>query len=211
MRILYTSQVCPFAHRPRLAVAAKGIEHQRIEIDLRDMPQWYKDLCPTAKVPMIEHHGKFIWESALINEYLEEVFPDRPLWPHDPFLKARGRIAIEVAGSGFIPAFYKGLGGNLPEPQKQFEELFAGLEDSMVGDGPFWLGEYVSLTDLAIYPWFERWVVLEHYQKLQGPKKSRLSRWRSAMEKVQAVKQERTDSQLYIKGYVRYAPAPATK
>ena len=205
---LYTSQVCPFAHRTRLALAAKGLVHERIEIDLSATPGWYLELSPTGKVPLLEHDGRLIWESALINEYLEETFPETPLWPADPYLKARGRIAIEVAGSGFIPTFYKILRGDTAEA---LPEIFKDLEKSMVGEGPFWVGPYVSLTDLAIFPWFERFSVLEHYRSLKRPEGTRLRHWWDAMEKVSAVHQERTDAALYVKGYTRYALSPATK
>ena len=206
---LYTAAVCPFAHRSRLALTAKQIDHQRHEIDLANMPAWYKELCPTANVPMLDVEGRHIWESAIINEFLEEVYPDHPLWPRDPFLKARGRIALDAAGNGLIPSFYKALRGEITRPDEHFLQVFADLEASMVGEGPFWLGNQLSLTDIAIYPWFERWPALTHCRRVGLPQNARVSRWKDAMAAHPAVIQERCDQELYIQAYARHASTPA--
>ena len=198
---LYTNQICPFAHRARLALTFKGVEHERIEVDLAEMPAWYKELSPNQAVPLLMHGDQKIWESAVINEYLEDRFPARRLTPEDPVKRAHMRIAVEVAGSKFIPLFYGVLRG-----QKSPDELpaaFAALERSMSGEGPFWMGSEPTLADLDIYPWFERWDVLAHYRNVAAVR-GRLGGWLEAMRRLPEVQKEVGDGADYVRGYSRY-------
>ncbi len=116
---LYTAQVCPFAHRCRLALALGHLEHERVEIDLADMPDWYRHISPNQKVPLLEHNGHRIWESAIINEYLADVFSDRGLLPHDPLLRVKFRLAVDWAGNHLIPTFTKSCATSRPRPLKR--------------------------------------------------------------------------------------------
>lgn len=72
-------------------------------------------------------------------------------------------------------------------------------------EGPFWLGEEPSLADAAIYPWFERWLVLEHYRDFKADWPSRVQAWLQAMREHPMVQQEAGDPQLYVTVYARYA------
>jgi glutathione S-transferase len=206
---LDSNPVCPFAHRSRLALAIKEVDHELVYVDLKEMPQWYKDICPTASVPMIEHLGQRIWESAIINEYVEDAFSGPELLPRDPYLRARARLAIDSAGTLLIQPFYKALKGELENPKEQFAEMQHKLVETMAGDGPFWVGDKPGLADIAIYPWFERAIVLKHYHGLELNASPRLEAWQKAMAALPAVQKEAGDPQSFIEGYSKYAPAPA--
>ena len=78
---LYTFKLCPFAHRVRLALAEKSVAAELIEIDLKNKPASFAQISPYGKVPLLLHGRIKLWESTVINEYLEEVFPDPPLMP----------------------------------------------------------------------------------------------------------------------------------
>jgi glutathione S-transferase len=47
---------------------------------------------PNGQVPVLVHDGKTIVESSVINEYLDDVFPEVPLRPSDPVARARMRV-----------------------------------------------------------------------------------------------------------------------
>ena len=81
---LFSMPLCPFAHRVRLVLAEKAIAYRLTEIDLRNKPQAFLKVSPHGKVPALRHSGYHICESAIINEYLDETFPERPLLPRDP-------------------------------------------------------------------------------------------------------------------------------
>lgn len=201
---LYTSQVCPFAHRCRLMLAWKGLQSERMEIDLAAMPDWYRQLSPNQKVPLLDHDGQLIWESAIINEYLDDAFEDDHLL-RSPLQRARARLVIERVGSQLIPAFYRLLREPAPESFEAIQQAVEALPADMDASGPFWLGPRASLADLAVYPWIERWGVLEHYRNLEVNWPGRVLEWRQAMSEHPAVLAEARPGEFYVPGYARYA------
>ena len=68
-----------------IVLAEKGIEWETVEIDLADRPRWLYEKNPAGKVPVLEEEeGWVLPESAVICEYLNERYPEPPLWPADP-------------------------------------------------------------------------------------------------------------------------------
>lgn len=78
---IYSAELCPFAHRSRLVLLEKGVPFKLIEIDLQNKPKNFKTISPYGKVPVLKHGDNRVWESAIINEYLEDAFPEHPLLP----------------------------------------------------------------------------------------------------------------------------------
>ena len=64
-------------------------------------------MSPYGKVPVLRHGDTAIWESAVINEYLGEVFPEPQLLPRTPAERAQARIWIDYANVRFAPSVYK--------------------------------------------------------------------------------------------------------
>lgn len=207
---LYSAQACPFAHRCRLALTLGNLDHERIEISLADMPEWYRQISPNQSVPLLEHNEHKIWESAIINEYLADAFPDRNLLPQDPLIRARFRLAINWVGNSLVPGFYQVLRNDQSDAVEKMHEFIADIPGWMSGDGPFWLGSQPSLADANIYPWFERWVVLEHYRNFKAKWPARVQDWLQALKTQPFIQQEAGDIQSYINSYSRYAVAAQT-
>src|SRR5882724_9525265 len=92
---LYNFQLCPFAHRVRLTLAEKRLAAELIEIDLKNKPASFSKISPYGKVPLLQHGDVKIWESTIINEYLDEVFSDPPLMPSSPSDRALAHIWIK--------------------------------------------------------------------------------------------------------------------
>jgi len=212
--IIYSARICPFCHRSRLALLEKGIDFELVEIDLGNKPDWYPDLSPFGTVPALRHGEVRLWESAVINEYLEEVFPTPALLPDDPGRKALARIWIDFAGNRLVPAFYRLLEEQDAKArlqrQAELDKVLHIMETQglgrLAGEGPYWLGDTVSLVDLAFYPWFERWPVLEHYRGASLPADlPRMQRWREAMAGRPAVRDDMEESAFYIAGYRGHA------
>jgi glutathione S-transferase len=65
----------------RLALAEKDVAAEPIEIDLKNKPASFVRISPYGRVPMLLLGEVKLWESAIINEYLDEDFPDPPLMP----------------------------------------------------------------------------------------------------------------------------------
>jgi glutathione S-transferase len=78
-----------------IAFKEKGLDFVSHYVNLHKFEQheeWYKKINPNGQVPALVHNGKIITESTVINEYLDDVFPDVPLRPADPYWRARMRI-----------------------------------------------------------------------------------------------------------------------
>jgi glutathione S-transferase len=214
---IYSAVVCPYAHRSRLTLLEKGIEFDLIEIDLQNKPEGFTKISPYGKVPALKHGDERVWESAIINEYLDEVFPNPPLLPSNPIVKAQARIWIDFANTRFVPAFGKLLRN--PDAQQQEEaakELYNHLEfieneglGKLSGEGPYWLGEFISLVDLTFYPWFERLPALEDIRNFHLPSKfTRVQRWWDAVSQRDSVKAIANTKEFYLERYARFATVP---
>ncbi len=210
---LFSARVCPFAHRSRLALMEKGIPFRLIEINLRDKPPWYKEVTPTGAVPALRQGHFLLHESLVINEYVDELSPDPPLLPPTAQLRAQARLWIEFSSSRFVPLFYRLLKAQAEEERKTFGEemlrVLATLDKELErrkGQGRYWFGWQVGLTDIAFYPWFERWAVLEHYRGFSIPRKfESLLGWIDAMQGRDAVQLGGEPAGFYIGEYEDYA------
>lgn len=212
---IYSSTVCPYAHRTRLTLLEKGVDFKLTEIDLENKPKEFTQISPYGKVPVIRYGSDQVWESTIINEYLDEVFPTPPLMPSDAGARAIARIWIDFANTKFIPAFYKLLLNQDPTSQQEWAQelqkhlLFMdqGLCNS---NGEYWLGESLSLVDLSFYPWFERFPVLEHYRGFTYSSTCRrLYQWYQVMSKRESVQAIAHPADLYIQQYIKYANGTA--
>ncbi|BBD63759.1 glutathione S-transferase-like protein [Nostoc commune NIES-4072] len=179
---LYFAKASTFSQRTRVVLLEKGIDFTAIEIDLQNKPDGYTQISHYGKVPAIKHGDVVIYESAIINEYLDEVFPEPPLLPRDPAAKAIARIWIDYANTRFVPAFNKFLRGKDSQEQEQgrreFTEALLYIEQEGLGKGDYLLGDQFSLVDISFYPWFERLPLLEHFRKFTLPAETpRLQTW----------------------------------
>ncbi|MDZ8186950.1 MAG: glutathione S-transferase family protein [Nostoc sp. ChiSLP02] len=211
---IYSAVVCPYAHRSRLVLQEKGIDFDLIEINLQNPPEGFRNISPYGKVPAIVHNGRRVWESAIINEYLNEVFPNPPLLPSDSIDKAQARIWIDFANTRFVPAFSALLRSSEIEQQEAAkQELYKHLEfieneglAKLSKDGPYWFGESISLVDFTFYPWFERWPALKQYRGFGIPEEfTRLRQWKKALKQRDSVVAIANSKEFYIERYARFA------
>ena len=94
MPTLYDAARCPYCARVRIVLAEKGIAYEPVEVDLDDRPAWIYDLNPKGRVPVLDEDGLVLPESLVISEYLEERYPEPPLWPADAAERAFGRLLV---------------------------------------------------------------------------------------------------------------------
>jgi glutathione S-transferase len=208
---LYSSKICPFAHRCRLALAEVGMPYSLVEIDLRNKPHWYKDINPKEEVPAIKQNGFVLTESLVINEFINDLAGTHPLMPESPQQKARVRRCIISAENALIPSFYRLLQAqNEEELIKAKDRMNKALQlletDLHLFKGPYFFGQMLTLADIAVYPWFERWPAIEYYRRFSWPRAlNALERWLVAMQTRQSVKNNLCERSFYIKHYGDYA------
>src|SRR5690349_14165036 len=85
----------PSPRRFGLCLLGKGLNFKikLLNLGLIDQKQSsYLKLNPTGLVPTLLHDGNAIFESNVINEYIDTVFPSPPLMPSDAVGKAQVRM-----------------------------------------------------------------------------------------------------------------------
>lgn len=98
MLTLYHGDTSTCSKRVRITLAEKGVEWDSKFLDLakRDnLDPEYLKINPNGVVPTIVHDGKVLYESNMIIEYLDEIFPDPPLRPTDPYLRAKMHVWMD--------------------------------------------------------------------------------------------------------------------
>nr|APX61042.1 putative glutathione S-transferase omega class member 3b [Leptinotarsa decemlineata] len=95
---VYSNKFCPFAQRVLLVLKAKEIPHDIVNINIFNKPEWYFNIHLEGKVPALLDGSKIIIESLDICEYIEETYPERPLYPSDPETKNKDKELIQKIG-----------------------------------------------------------------------------------------------------------------
>ncbi|MCM0594316.1 MAG: glutathione S-transferase family protein [Gloeotrichia echinulata IR180] len=217
---LYFSKGSTFSQRTRVVLLEKGIDFTPIEIDLQNKTEAFTQVSRYGKVPAIKHGDVEIYESAIINEYLEEVFPEPPLLPHDPAAKAVARIWIDYANTRFVPAFNKFLRGKDTQEQEQgqreFLESLLYIEEEglgkLSGNSSYWLGENLSLVDISFYPWFERLPILQSYRNFTLPAETpRLQKWWENLRDRPSIQKVANPTDFYLERFAKILGLTAKK
>lgn len=214
---LMSAEVCPFAQRTLILLAEKGLDFDLLEVDLSNKPDWFNAASPYSKVPVLVHGDVTLYESAIINEYLDEAFPDPVFLPESPAQRADARIWIDYDNTKFVPLFYKVLlEKNVDRRQRLADSLVNALlflEANALAKrrlGPYWMGESFSLVDMALYPHFERFGVLEHYRGISIPESCGAVReWIAAVAERPCVTKSAHGLDYHIEAYAHYADGTA--
>jgi glutathione S-transferase len=194
---LYDAVPSSNSDRTKIALHEKGLVYDRVTLVLANKeqkrPEFLK-LNPYGKVPVINDAGKILFESCIINEYLDEQYPNPPLMPKDPYLRGRGRVLVDY-GLNYIHEPYWALRGEMlkkasnrdaavvEEKRQALRHLLQYLEEAL-GDKAYFLGE-LSLTDIDLSPRFLR---MESYGAIPTPALPRLTAWLQRMKERPSVK-----------------------
>lgn len=153
MLTLYDADRCPYCARVRIVLAEKEVPYETVVVDLEDRPAWIYEKNPLGKVPVLEEDDFVLPESAVIMEYLEERYPEPPLWPADPAERAAGRLLVERFDQLSRPYYALRRGDEDARPRLDAE--LAGL-DSLLAGRSFLSGRAFGLADAAYLPWILR-------------------------------------------------------
>ena len=161
---LFSKSICPFAQRVQMTLIEKGLGFRLIEIDTDDKPGWFKEISPYGKVPVLRHGDTLVYESRIVNEYLDEAFPTPPLLPPTPAARAQARIWIDYCDTQLLPVMSAFVidrrdSDKQTKNREVLRQRFRFMEEEglrKLSDGPYWLGSEVSLVDLQFMPMFER-------------------------------------------------------
>ena len=194
---IYSSARCPYAQRTRMLMIEKEIPFELTEVDLRNKPDWFLAVSPYGKVPVIVDDGQTIYESAIINEYLDEKYKSIPMMPEEPVERAKARIWMDYCTNKYLTLSRKLLvdHGNeelQTENKKKMKESLIYIEKECFeknANGPFWLGNNISLVDLHYAPFFERFGAFKELFGVEWPEECiKISDWWSAIQKRDSYK-----------------------
>jgi glutathione S-transferase len=189
MLSLYSTPLCPFAHRVRIAISEKHLPVRIVTVDPDAKPADFLRLSPDGKVPLLCHGTHGVWDSAVINEYLEDAFPAVAMLPQEALARARARYWIRLADARLYehtsqllhsldPAVHARSLAAISQDLQYLEDHAFAAPDA----GPYWMGAQFTLVDATFYPWFEQFGVLQTFFGLHLPSRCRrLTQWREAM------------------------------
>jgi glutathione S-transferase len=194
---LYDFKSSPNCQRVKVVLAEKNLTYQIVPIDLRKQeqkrPEFLK-LNPYGKVPVLADDSTVLYESRVINEYLDEKYPDPPLMPADCGARARVRLLIDY-GLNYLDAVYQKLRlERMKEPREQepqiiekakneMRTLLRRLEDEL-GEQSYLAGNF-SLADAALIP---RFIRLEGFGVLPDASLPRLTQYLNRLKERPSVK-----------------------
>ena len=159
------------AYRVRIALNLKGVEYEQVSLKLRageHKQADYMDLNPQGLVPALALSGAasdtILFQSMAILEYLEEVYPDPPMLPEHPALRAQVRAVADNIACDIHPLnnlrillYLKNELGQDDETinttwyHQWLKSGFDGIE-RQIGANPFCFGETPGLADVCLIP-----------------------------------------------------------
>ena len=180
---LISHDLCPFVQRAAIALEEKGVAFERINIDLANKPDWFLEISPLGKVPLLKVGDSVIFESAVILEYLEETQP-RPLHPADPLVRADHRAWMEFGSTMLMDIWNFYMAADEAAFQAKLKSLIDKFErlEQRLGEGPYFDGARFSLVDAVFGPvfrYFDTFDRIADFGMLSG--KPKLAAWRQAL------------------------------
>jgi len=194
---LYDFASSPNCQRVKVVLAEKKLPYEAVPIDLRKGEQKKPDflkLNPNGKVPVIIDGSTVLYESCIINEYLEDKYPEPPLMPKDPDRKARIRLLIDYGLDQMDSSYQKLRIESMKSEQEKNQEIIENARNEIknllqrfereIGDQGYLAGDF-SLLDAALIPRFLR---LEGFGVLPDSSLPRLGKWLQRMKERPSVR-----------------------
>jgi len=187
---LISHPLCPYVQRAVIALEEKGLPYKRKDIDLNNKPEWFTELSPLGKVPvLVIENDTVLFESAAIAEYVNDISGSQ-LLNGTPVERARERAWIEFSSATLnnIGQLYSAKDEfSFHEVSNQLDVKWALLERN-ISQSKFFTGESFSLVDAAFAPVFRYFDVLESFAEFGGLRRqSNVARWRKTLSKRYSV------------------------
>ena len=167
MMVLYSGTTCPFSQRCRFVLFEKGMDFEIRDVDLYNKPEDISIMNPYGQVPILVERDLILYESNIINEYIDERFPHPQLMPADPVMRARARLFLfNFERELFIHVQQLERRDQPRDSAKAMERARSQIRDRLTQLTPIFiknkhmLGDDFSMLDVAIAPLLWR---LDHY------------------------------------------------
>jgi len=194
---LYDFKSSPNCQRVKVVLAEKNLPYEIVPIDLRKQEQKtpeYLKLNPYGKVPVLVDDGTVLYESCIINEYLNEKYPNPPLMPADLGKRAKARILTDYGLAHLDGPYQKLRMETTKDPKEQNPQVIDAAKNDLrkllqhlekeLDDQPYLVGDF-SLVDAALLPRFTR---LEGFGVLPDASLPKLGKYLQRMKDRPSVK-----------------------
>ena len=149
---LYSDARCPDSHRTRIVLAEKELPVETMELESENLPADFMKINPYGKLPTVIDRDIVFFESAVVNEYLDERYPHPPLKPGSPAERAQMRLAVMQLERELFPLYEDCQ--NARKKKDAIEKINAYLEslDAYLGRQEYFIGEQYTLADVTLAP-----------------------------------------------------------
>lgn len=149
-----------------ILLRAKDVEFDVTYVNLRDKPDWFLEISPHGKVPVLKVGDEILFESNAIAEFLDEMVAPR-LHPQDPIARANNRAWTDFTGdfaTALSKIHYAKTREDMDEAVAAAPAVLAKVEAALAGrgnNGPFFNGPDLSLVDAAYAPFLQRYLLID--------------------------------------------------
>ena len=158
MMVLYSGTTCPFSQRCRLVLFEKGMDFEVRDVDLFNKPEDISTMNPYGQVPILVERELILYESNIINEYIDERFPHPQLMPADPLMRARARLMLFNFEKELFVHVHVLESERAKGNDKSYDKARAEIRDRLTTLAPlflknkYMLGDEFSMLDVAVAP-----------------------------------------------------------
>lgn len=174
-----------------------------------------------GKVPVLQDSSLTLTESAVIVDYVASKYRvegKTDILPATPLDRAKALLFQDQVIGKVVPSFYAAL-----KATSESEEVQAKTKESWLAavatlskaleanGGPFVLGQHMTVPDLLVWPFVQRFVTLKHYRGLEvpsTPEYAAFHRWVSACKARKSVQATGMPDEYFVEGYKFYAYPP---
>lgn len=166
---VYGVPLSPFVRKVRVLLAEKGIDYTLEQVNIFPMPEWFQEISPLRRIPVLRDtdvgEDATLGDSSVICAYLDKKYPEKPLYPAEPFAYARALwfeeytdsdVAGQIGLGMFRPMVVNKLMGNAPDratADTTFKEKlprYLSYLDREIAGKEYYAGDQFSIADISV-------------------------------------------------------------
>lgn len=188
---LISYKLCPYVQRVVITLLHRQVAFRMTFIDLDEPPAWFHDVSPFGKVPLLRVDDTVLFESAVINEFVDEIAPGS-MMPGSPLARAVNRGWTEFASACLGDHSDLAAAPDEPTFKRARQALVEKLErvEEVLGPGPYFDGQSLALVDTAFAPLFMRLEILNRVEPVvEWAETPKVAAWARALLALPVVRQ----------------------
>ena len=149
---LYSDPTCPDSHRTRIVLAEKELPVDTVELEADSSKTELLQVNPYGNLPTIVDRDTVLFESSVVNEYLDERYPHPPLKPGSPAERAQMRLSVLRIEHELYPLYYNLVkASKKSEPMKKLRHYLETI-DNYLSRQTYFVSEVYTLADVSMAP-----------------------------------------------------------